>query len=227
MSGDHNHQPDGVDQQQLIAAAIRGERDALRTLWEDNRRWVAAVVIANKPAWADVEDILQDVAATLVKKIGTLRDEGMFKPWLRTVAANAARVASRDLSHRRRSISFPGAGDQGDPMEQRAGAIPDAATELSARDQRVHGQRLLELAAQLTDGYREPLIMRCVQEMSYRQIGEVLGLPETTIETRIARGRRMLRELALGRGLSDREGPGSGKEAREDARDKPRALSVL
>jgi DNA-directed RNA polymerase specialized sigma24 family protein len=38
--------------------------------------------------------------------------------------------------------------------------------------------------------------MRCVRGMSYKQIGAVLDLPETTIETRIARGRRMLRELA-------------------------------
>lgn len=54
----------------------------------------------------------------------------------------------------------------------------------------------MTLAMQLPDGYREPLLMKAVQGMSYREIGEVLGLPETTVETRIARGRRMLRELA-------------------------------
>lgn len=183
------------DERDQIAAAIRGERDALRAVWEHNRRWVAAVVLANKPAWADVEDILQDVAATLVKKIGTLRDEAMFKPWLRTVAANAARAASRDLSHRRRSIPFHAPGE-GDPMEQRSGSAPAAVEELAAQDMRQHGQRLLELATSLPEGYREPLLMRCVHGMTYRQIGEVLALPETTIETRIARGRRMLRDLA-------------------------------
>jgi DNA-directed RNA polymerase specialized sigma24 family protein len=35
--------------------------------------------------------------------------------------------------------------------------------------------------------------------MSYREIGRVMGLPETTVETRVARGRRMLRELAIGK----------------------------
>jgi DNA-directed RNA polymerase specialized sigma24 family protein len=54
----------------------------------------------------------------------------------------------------------------------------------------------MRLASQLPDGYREPLLMRCIQGMGYREIGSVMGLPETTIETRIARGRRMLRELA-------------------------------
>jgi DNA-directed RNA polymerase specialized sigma24 family protein len=55
----------------------------------------------------------------------------------------------------------------------------------------------MQLAANLPDGYREPLLLRCVQGMGYRQIGEVMGLPETTIETRIARGRRMLRDMVV------------------------------
>lgn len=54
----------------------------------------------------------------------------------------------------------------------------------------------MALARDLPEGYREPLLMRCLKGMSYREIGEAMDLPETTIETRIARGRRMLRELA-------------------------------
>ncbi len=51
-------------------------------------------------------------------------------------------------------------------------------------------------AGELPEGYRERLLMRCARGMGYKQIGAILDLPETTIETRIARGRRMLRELA-------------------------------
>jgi RNA polymerase sigma-70 factor (ECF subfamily) len=54
----------------------------------------------------------------------------------------------------------------------------------------------MALAGELPDGYREPLLLKAIQGLSYREIGRILGLPETTIETRIARGRRMLRELA-------------------------------
>jgi RNA polymerase sigma-70 factor (ECF subfamily) len=65
------------------------------------------------------------------------------------------------------------------------------------------GRRLMELARRLPDGYREPLLLKAVHGLSYREIGRILGLPETTIETRIARGRRQLRELAL----ADSQGP--------------------
>jgi RNA polymerase sigma-70 factor (ECF subfamily) len=54
----------------------------------------------------------------------------------------------------------------------------------------------MKLAFELPDGYREPLLLKAVEGLSYRQIGEIMDLPETTIETRVARGRRMLRDLA-------------------------------
>ncbi len=57
----------------------------------------------------------------------------------------------------------------------------------------------MDLASQLPDGYREPLLLKALHDLSYREIGEILDLPETTIETRIARGRRQLRELAAKR----------------------------
>ncbi|MCC6675912.1 MAG: sigma-70 family RNA polymerase sigma factor [Phycisphaerales bacterium] len=185
----------------LVAAASRGDTEALRRLWEANRRWVAAVILAHKPRWADADDLLQDVAATLVRKIGQVREEAAFRPWLRTVAINAARAAARGQHHE--PIAFSSAaGRAGAGVEidapVGAGRGPDSAAPGSESDRRDEGRRLLDLAAMLPEGYREPLLLRCLHDMSYRQIGLLVGLPETTIETRIARGRRMLRELAQG-----------------------------
>jgi len=55
---------------------------------------------------------------------------------------------------------------------------------------------LMRLAETIPDGYREPLILKALHDMSYREIGVIMGLPETTVETRITRARRMLRDLA-------------------------------
>jgi DNA-directed RNA polymerase specialized sigma24 family protein len=48
--------------------------------------------------------------------------------------------------------------------------------------------------------------LKAVHNLSYREIGLVLGLPETTIETRIARARRMLREAAQAAPKAGEEG---------------------
>ncbi len=172
------------EERTLISAAVRGDRDAVQRLWQGHRRWVAAILLAHKPAGAELEDLLQDVAMSFVRTIGKLRDEAMLKPWLRTVAINAARASGRSERRRRVRLVAPETVD----------GLVSVQDEGASRSE--DSARILELATGLPDGYREPLLLRSVRGMSYRQIGELLGLPETTIETRIARGRRMLRELA-------------------------------
>jgi DNA-directed RNA polymerase specialized sigma24 family protein len=61
-----------------------------------------------------------------------------------------------------------------------------------ARDAR----ETLALLSQLPPQYAEPLILQATQGLSQRQIAALLDVPETTVETRLARGRRMFRNLS-------------------------------
>lgn len=168
-----------------VQRAISGDSQALERLWERHRRWAAAVVLAHKPRDVDVEDLLQEIAMTVVRKIHDVRDPALFKPWLRMLAVNAARTAGRKRKVRLRLV-------RPEPEALAMDQIPDDSTDHEA--QRAEGRRLLDLAHRLHPDYREPLLLRCVRGMTYRQISEVLDLPVTTVETRIARARRMLRE---------------------------------
>ena len=178
-------------EQALVMAASEGDVEALRGLWDANRRWVAAVLLAHKPRQAELEDLLQEVAAVVVARIGEVREVGAFRGWLRTVAINAARTgARRERSARARLLERLGAERRAEAHRVATAAADHEAPALE------EGRRLLELAERLPASYREPLLLRCVRGMSYRQIATVLALPETTVENRIVRGRRMLRELA-------------------------------
>lgn len=165
-------------------------RDELLTLWNAHRRWVAAIVLAYKPWWTDADDVLQEVALAVVRKGHTVRDAQAFKGWLRTVAINAARLAARTSDP---PVATPEGSAHVRPAA--AGSPVECVIEDDA------GRRITRLAAQLPDGYREPLLLKAVDNLSYRQIGKLMNLPETTIETRIARARKMLRELATQKGL--------------------------
>ena len=189
----HRHQ---TNPELLTAAALAGDRDALRVLWEQNRRWVAAILLAHKPAWADLDDLLQEVAASVVRHSGELRDPASFRSWLRTVAINSARLAARARKYR--PEPKPLAGDE--PL---ATVAPGGAASVSFNEDREEGRRLLELAMELPEGYREPLLLKTLRDLSYRQIGELVGLPETTVETRKTFVLWVSRE------------PGTGRDARE------------
>lgn len=169
-------------------AALAGDAESVERLWQRHRRWVAAILLAYKPRWADVDDLLQEVAVAVVRKVHELRDPAAVRPWLRTVAINAAHAAGRSGQRRGRDTSL-----------DESGAPPARGTPAGPPDD---ARRLMDLAATLPEGYREPLLLKAVQGLSYREIGRILGLPETTIETRIARGRRQLRDLASSHGIS-------------------------
>jgi len=182
--------------------------------WQAHRRWVAAILLVHMPRWADLDDLLQEVALAVVRKGGEVRDPEAFKPWLRTVAINAARLAARKGTLREGAVSLEAF--SGDPGNVGVGVLARigagsadtreqvASADLAALDE--DGRRLIELARGLPDGYGEPLLLKAVHNLSYREIGLVLGLPETTIETRIARARRMLREAAQAAPKAGEEG---------------------
>jgi RNA polymerase sigma-70 factor (ECF subfamily) len=178
---------DPVGKDVLLAAAVAGCGDALSQLWREHRRWVAAVLLAHRPPGADLEDLLQDVAVTFVASVRSLRDAAAFRPWLRTVAINAARTAARRASVQRRTVGalpeFPDAWP----------ADPQRGRDLRAAAVRERLDRVLEILQSMHADYREPMWLRAVQGMSQQQIADALHLPVTTIETRLARGRRMLR----------------------------------
>lgn len=184
-----------TDDERLLAAASAGDASALTSLWERHRRWVAAVLLVHKPRQADVEDLLQEVAATFVAKVGTLRDPETFPGWLRSIAMNAARMSARGT--RRRTAAIERFGNDGCANRRQS---PEAHEREREHD-RGAAERLRERLANLPVGYAEPLLLRLVHDMPYAQIAHVLDLPETTVENRIVRGRRMLREQVAADGL--------------------------
>ncbi|MFG0315929.1 MAG: RNA polymerase sigma factor [Planctomycetota bacterium JB042] len=171
-------------QHEEIRAAIGGDRAALEAVWREHRRWTAAVLLAHAPAGADLDDLLQDVALKLCRSIATLDDPGRFGGWLRAIALNTARSAGR-----RRAVAAPierpfgSAGPE--PVDARG------AARTAAREERDH---VLLRIRRLEPEYREPLLMKAMLDLSQRRIAALLGLPETTIETRLVRARRMLRD---------------------------------
>ena len=82
------------------------------------------------------------------------------------------------------------------PRPARPASDPPADTTL-ARDEQ-HRQ-LLDVIAGLPAMYREPFTLRHLEDWSYAEIGALLNLPVDTVETRLVRARRMLREKLDGK----------------------------
>ncbi len=170
----------------LFEAAARGDPAALEALWRRERRRVAAVLLAHRPREEDLEDLLQEVGIIFVERLREVREPDRFRAWLRIVALNVARGAGRRVKIQRdRRRGLEAAIEVHDPTGERSLERSEARDEL---------RQVIAWIRGLSPSLAEPLLLRAVWGMAQREIAEWLGVPETTVETRLARARRVLRQ---------------------------------
>jgi RNA polymerase sigma-70 factor (ECF subfamily) len=128
----------------------------------------------------DAEDVVQDACVRALRYLGSMR-EGEAKAWFLTVV----RHACYDWLERNRRGSDP---------EAAADVAGDAALEPQQRAEQRGEQRALRAAiGALALPYREVVILREIEELSYREIARIADIPIGTVMSRLARARAMLR----------------------------------
>jgi len=170
----------------LVQAAARGESDALVELMRRNGPWVRGVVFAACGEADMVEDVQQQVWLSAWRRAGSLSDPAKWRSWLYALARHAGIDAAR-RARRRRTLRRRLAGR----LPRRQTPEPNAEQRLILREG--HQQALRAVAA-LPEIYRGPFVLRHLADWSYRQIAEAMDLPVDTVETRLVRARRILRE---------------------------------
>jgi len=186
MAASDNHDPELV----VINAIRDGDRHAFEAFVRRHGRWVKGVIFGVLGDRDRVEDAAQQVWLAVWRRIGELRAVDRWRPWLYQVARNAALDSAREVS-RNRAVAQPLADD-----------VATSATSKTPADALIgEEQKELMLTAiqSLPVLYREPFVLRHLEEWSYREIGELLGLPVNTVETRLVRARRLLREMLQGK----------------------------
>lgn len=181
--------PETDPDQPLFEALRGGDQSVLADLMQRHGRWVRGVVYAVLGQGHELDDVCQQVWLTVWRRADTLEDPNRWKHWLYRTARNAA----LDVGRRRKRQKTLwqrlvwGAGGAGEEK-----AEPEAAENLVVQEEYRRALRAIE---NLPAIYREPFVLRHLEGWTYRQIGETLGLPDDTVETRLVRARRMLREV--------------------------------
>jgi len=173
------------DQEEPVIDAIRGgDRYAFGELVERHDKWVRGVVYGVLGKRDCVDDVCQQVWTQAWRRIGELRDSASWRPWLYRLAKNAAIDAGREITRRRTRL----------PSTSIEFANAKAATSEYENATNERHKKALDAIRGLPALYREPFVLKHMNGWSYKQISETLGLPVDTVETRLVRARRFLRE---------------------------------
>jgi len=143
---------------------------------------------------ADVNDVVQETfLAAFDGGLKAFKGNASLATWLGGVLVNRVRKL------RRYRLSRP-AGALDDAERQGVGRQPD---DDASRGPATQVERRIDVATMLDSlppEYREVIVLREWQQMSYAEMASVLGVPERTAETRLTRARRMLRQRFGGYG---------------------------
>ncbi|MBL8880171.1 MAG: RNA polymerase sigma factor [Phycisphaerales bacterium] len=171
---------------ELIVGVREGDRLSAERLVREHDPWVRSVIFGVTGRVDLVDDIAQQVWTQVWERLNTLEDPSRLRSWLYSVARNAA----IDMSMARRRQQRVGELVEEPPDDRRGDHSSPVGRVL--RDE-LHAT-LFRAVEALPAIYREPFVLRHLEGWTYAEISEVLGMPLESVETRLVRARRLLRE---------------------------------
>ncbi len=145
---------------------------------------------------ADAEDVVQEAYLRAFRYFDAYQG-GNFRVWLLTIVRNSFFTWAKE--NRSARLVFHAETPTGDTAETEAtawGAAPRDPEALLM--ERIDSQTLTRLMERLPTEYREALLLREVEDLAYKDIAEVTGVPIGTVMSRLARARLALRKLWFG-----------------------------
>jgi RNA polymerase sigma-70 factor, ECF subfamily len=176
---DQTHDGNKVRDEALVRRAKAGDREAFGRLVDRFQAPVYRVVRGILSDPADAEDVAQEAFLRAYESLAKFRGESGFFTWLYRIAVNEALRARK-----RRSFT-------------RIEAVPEVeAPRPETPDEDGPSPAALErLLGRLSDEFRAIVVLRDLEGLSYQEIAETLEIPMGTVESRLFRARRDLRDL--------------------------------
>jgi len=178
----------GLDQDHsLVERCLAGDEAAWEGLVRLHSRRVYGLCYRFTGKDSEAQDLTQEVFLRVYRTLRTFRaTEGAFTTWLTRLSRNLLIDYYRRTRHERIT----------DSIEEQLPVLEEAMPAAARPDGLVAGREaseILQAALQkLSPELREAVILRDLQEMEYREIADVLHIPEGTVKSRLNRGRAEL-----------------------------------
>ena len=188
---------DVADEARLVARLVARDEAAFNALVRAYERRVFALLVRMSGSRAEAEDLAQEVFVQVFKGIGSFRGESKLSTWIYRIAINLSKNRSKYLRVRRTDHQ-----EQLESLEERAPVEETRRANIAPieRPDDLMAGRQLERIVQaaileLEPTFRECLVLRDIEDLSYDEIAAITNLAEGTVKSRIHRARTQLKEI--------------------------------
>ena len=166
---------------QVIDKCREGDNRAQYELYKLYSKAMFNVSMRITNDYTEAEDVLQEAFISAFKNLHTYKGEASFGSWLKKIVVNAAINAIR----KRRSELVP--------MDERTiGEVPE---EVYDDDSEWKVEKVRKAIMKLPDGYRVVLTLYLLEGFDHAEIGEILGITESTSKSQYSRAKKKLLEI--------------------------------
>jgi RNA polymerase sigma factor (sigma-70 family) len=179
-----------MDSEVLVKKTLAGNKKAFESIIQQHQRLVSHVVFRMVQNPADQEDVCQDVFLKVYENLGGFKFESKLSTWIARIAYNTC----LNYLEKKRVPLF----DDLAPEERSLETVPGNS---SNPDETVEGKEISVLLRSEIDKmpvhYRTILTLYHLDQMSYKEIGETMDLPEGTVKSYLFRARRLLKDRLM------------------------------
>ncbi len=183
------------DDAPLAERCRKGDQSAFELLVARHQKRMLNIAFRVIGDYEEACESVQDAFVAAYRNIGSFRGDAKFSTWLTTITLNQARNRLKQVRSRTNRISLsldtPVATGDG---ELRVDPPSRDASPLDRLEQRDRSARVRECVQALVPEFREVIVLRDLQDLSYDEIGAVLKVREGTVKSRLFRAREAVKD---------------------------------
>lgn len=182
----------------VIRRVCAGDTDAFEALVTAYQKQVYNLALRTVGNEEDAADMTQEAFLRAYRSLGSFRGDSKFSVWLYRLTSNICIDFLRSRA-KKRTVSMTWTDDEGDDAGELE--IPDERFSPEGQFDRASIRESVQRGLDsLSPQYREILVLREINGLSYEEIGRVLGIEEGTVKSRIFRARKKLCDFLLREG---------------------------
>src|ERR1700683_4375054 len=185
-----------IDFPGLVKRCLDGDSGAWTELVAAQQRRVYALCYRFTASAHDAEDLTQDVFIKLYGNLASFDPaKGSFQAWATTLTRNLLVDHFRRSRQQRVTDSMDAGWELGNDASHVEPIVDQRTTPFQQAVRNQLEQMVQHALAKVSPELREAVILRDLQDMDYKEIAEVLAIPQGTVKSRISRGRAELARL--------------------------------
>lgn len=188
-----------VPDQKIIKLCKKNKREGFELLFKRYERYIYTICYSYTYSQQDALDLVQEIFLRIYRSFEKVDEDKPLAPWIKKITVNTCINFKRDNKNKASELSINSSTDEND------GTLEDIVPDSGLTEDKVvyldTKKTLEESIKELPEEVKMAVLLRHIKGLSYNEIAELMSCPVGTIKTYLFRGKKLLKESLVKKGV--------------------------